>query len=393
VTQPSSLRVLSVNAGSSSLKLALWSFDQDREQLIGSGAVEGIGGSGRSWLQDGDGKSVFSGDGANDQASALQLLLEAMHKQNWPEPTAVGHRIVHGGPDHREPIAVGPRVIEALRAAVPFAPLHLPSELALIEAVQAHSAELAQVVCFDTYFHRSLPECAWRLALPRKLSDEGVRRYGFHGLSYEYIVSSLGADTLGRAVIAHLGSGSSLAAVSGGRSQDTTMGFTPSGGLIMGTRAGDLDPGVLVYLLRERQFSTDALAHLIDHEAGLLGISQRSADMQKLLAARASDPASAQAIESYCYVLRKSIGAFAAVLSGLDTLVFTGGIGEHSAEVRQETCVALGHLGIELDPAANAAHAAVISRPGSRCTVRVIATDEARMIARHTRAVLSQRAQ
>jgi acetate kinase len=400
VSSTNSAPVLTVNAGSSSLKLALWTGtgaadNDDNERLLGSGAVEGIGdsGSGRSWLQNADGKKVFTGAGTSDQAAAVQLLLTAMQKQAWPEPTAVGHRIVHGGPDHRSPALVEPALIDALRAAVPFAPLHLPSELALIEALQARSPALPQVVCFDTYFHRDLPERAWRLPLPRKLTEEGLRRYGFHGLSYEYIVSSLGAEQLGRAVIAHLGSGSSLAAVSGGRSQDTTMGFTPSGGLIMGTRTGDLDPGVLVYLLRERHFTTDVLAQLIDHEAGLLGISQRSADMQKLLAARASDPACAQAVESYCYVLRKYIGAFAAVLSGLDTLVFTGGIGEHAAEIRQETCAALGHLGIELDPAANAAHAAVISRPGGRCTVRVIATDEARMIARHTHAVLSQRAQ
>src|SRR5581483_4736543 len=238
-------------------------------------------------------------------------------------------------------------------------------------------------------FHRRMPEVAQRLPLPRTLWAQGIRRYGFHGLSYEYVVATAGAATLGRAVIAHLGNGASLAAVRDGLPVDTTMGFTPAGGLMMGTRSGDLDPGVLVHLLTQEGYGAAALERLVDHESGLLGVSGVTSDMKTLLEARASQPAAAEAIELFCYLLRKHVGALATVLGGLDSLVFTGGIGEHAAAVRRETCRGLEHLGIQLDPGRNARHDPVISAPGSPCTVRIVPTDEDLMIARHTRRLLS----
>jgi acetate kinase len=235
-----------------------------------------------------------------------------------------------------------------------------------------------------------MPAVAQRLPLPRALWDAGIRRYGFHGLSYEYVVQAVGAAALGRAVIAHLGNGASLAAVRDGRSVDTTMGFTPAGGCMMGTRPGDLDPGVLVHLLAQRGYDAAALERLVERESGLRGVSGLTADMQTLLTRRADEPAAGEAVELFCYSVRKHVGALAAVLGGLDTLVFTGGIGEHAAPVREEICRGLEHLGIRLDARRNAAHAAVVSAAESRCTVRVVPTDEDLMIARHTRAALRQ---
>ena len=298
---------------------------------------------------------------------------------------AVGHRVVHGGPNHSAPRLVTPEVLSDLRAATPFAPVHLPAELALIAAVAARLPGVPQVVCFDTAFHRHLPAVSRRLPLPRRYFDAGVKRYGFHGLSYEYLVGELGRvagpAAAGRVIVAHLGSGASLAAVRGGQCLDTTMGFTPAGGLVMATRAGDLDPGVLVYLARSEGLTADQLDRLVTRESGLVGVSGTSADMRDLLAARATDPAAADAVTLFCHTARKHVGALAAVLGGLDTLVFSGGVGEHAPEVRAEICAGLGFLGVTLDPAANAANAAVISAPGP-ATVRVIPTDEEVVIAR-----------
>jgi acetate kinase len=235
-----------------------------------------------------------------------------------------------------------------------------------------------------------MPAVAQRLPLPRELHAKGIQRYGFHGLSYEYVVNTLGPATLGRAVIAHLGNGASLAAVRDGLPVDTTMGFTPTGGLMMGTRSGDLDPGVLVHLLAHEGFDAGAIERLVDHESGLLGVSGTTSDMKALLETRATDPRAADAVELFCYVLRKHIGAFAAVLGGLDTLVFTGGIGERATPVREETCGGLGHLGIQIDRGRNARHDPVISTPKSACTVRVVRTEEDLMIARHTRGLLAR---
>ena len=237
-----------------------------------------------------------------------------------------------------------------------------------------------------------MPAVAQRLPLPRALRAKGIQRYGFHGLSYEYVVATIGAATLGRAVIAHLGNGASLAAVRDGLPVDTTMGFTPTGGLMMGTRSGDLDPGVLVHLLAHEGFDAGAIERLVDHESGLLGVSGTTSDMKALLETRATETHAAEAVELFCYVLRKHIGAFAAVLGGIDTLVFTGGIGERAAPVREETCRSLEHLGIRIDRERNARHDPIISAPGSACTVRTVRTDEDLMIARHTRALLARSA-
>src|SRR5262249_41571464 len=301
---------------------------------------------------------------------------------------AAGHRVVHGGPNHSSSERVDESLLAELRRLVPFAPLHLPSAIKGIEAVKARFPGMPQVACFDTAFHRSMPEVAQRFPLSRDLWDEGVRRYGFHGLSYEYIVATLGAAARGRLVIAHLGNGASLAAVLKGQPMDTTMGFTPTGGVMMGTRSGDLDPGVLIHLMQEKGYGPAELDELVNNRAGLLGVSGISPDMRTLLEQRDREPHAAQAVEMFCYQLRKHIAALTSVLGGLDTLVFTGGIGEHSAPVRWEVCQGLAHLGITLDPDQNAAHAEVISASRSACTVRVIPTNEDLMIARHTRSLL-----
>jgi acetate kinase len=326
--------------------------------------------------------------GFPDHQTAVRASLSALEELHLPQPHAVGHRLVHGGPKYRAPTRVNPDLMRSLSRLVTFAPLHLPSEIQGIEAVTTNFPHLPQVVCFDTAFHASLPEIAQRFPLPRSFWDEGIRRYGFHGLSYEYITSELGAAAQGRTIIAHLGNGVSLAAVRDGRSFDTTMGFTPTGGVMMGTRSGDLDPGILLYLLTEKGYDAQRLEQVVNHQAGLIGVSGTSPDMKTLLEQQASDPKAAQAVEMFCYQLRKHIGAFTAVLGGLDTLVFTGGIGEHAAPVRWEVCAGLAYLGIQLDPQRNATHADLISVPHSRCTVRVTPTHEDLMIARHTRAVI-----
>ena len=386
---PDAPRILCLNGGSSSVKVALFALDA-AETRVFVGAVEGTdGGTGRLWLRGTDGGLLV--DGRVDVAGpggAVHALLDALASHGAGVPAAVGHRVVHGGPQHAAPERVDARLVAALRRLVPFAPLHLPVALAGIEAVAARLPGVPQVACFDTAFHRGMPAVAQRLPLPRALWDAGIRRYGFHGLSYEYVVQEVGAAALGRAVIAHLGNGASLAAVRDGRSVDTTMGFTPAGGCMMGTRPGDLDPGVLVHLLAQRGYDAAALERLVEHESGLRGVSGLTADMQTLLTRRADEPAAGEAVELFCYSVRKHVGALAAVLGGLDTLVFTGGIGEHAAPVREEICRGLEHLGIRLDARRNAAHAAVVSAAESRCTVRVVPTDEDLMIARHTRAAL-----
>ncbi len=322
--------VLALNGGSSSLKYAL--FDGDRE--IKRGEHDRIG---------------------TDHAAAVHAILDEVR------PDAVGHRLVHGGPDHCEPARVDAALFAALERAVPFAPLHLPAELRTIAAVREHLGDVPQVVCFDTGFHRTLPEVARRLPIPAALDAAGLRRYGFHGLSYEHVAAVVPAASQQKAIFAHLGSGASMVAVRDGRAIDTTMGLTPTGGLVMGTRSGDLDPGLLVYLIAQGY----DIAHLVEHESGLLGISGTTSDMQELVAARAADPRAALAIDIFCYQARKWIGALAAVLDGVDTLVFTGGIGAHAADIRTAICGGLGYLAIR--------------------EVLVVAADEEQVIARHTR--------
>ena len=382
--------ILSFNSGSSSDKFALNRLSADGEKLLAEGAAEGIGfGKGRLWIRDGDAKTLSDGERSFPRSiDALGALFDEMERLRLPRPDAIGHRVVHGGPNHFDPERVTPELIEALRTLIPFAPLHIPVEIEAIEGLTSRFPGVAQVVCFDTGFHRHMPEIARRFALPRALWDEGVCRYGFHGISYEYILSTLGSAAPARLVIAHLGNGASMVAVQNGRPIDTTMGFTPTGGFMMGTRSGDLDPGLIVYLINQKSYDGRRLERLVNQESGLLGVSNISSDVKTLLAKRSADPNAALAIEMFCYQMRKQIGALASAMGGLDLLVFTAGIGERAVPVRLEVCRGLEYLGIELDRQRNDAHADPISAPGSRCTVRVIPTNEDLMIARHTRQLI-----
>jgi acetate kinase len=378
--------VLALNGGSSSLKFAAFSIGdgEGEPRELARGAVERIG-SADAVLRVGAAGTTPREEHcrAGDLGTALPRVLDALTGLGI-RLDAAGHRIVHGGPKHLQPTRVDNSLITSLREAIPFAPLHLPGELALIEAVGRERPALPQVACFDTAFHARMPEIAKRLPLPSWLWDSGVHRYGFHGLSYESIVRTLGSLVSGRVIVAHLGNGASMVALRDGEPLETTMGFTPSAGLVMGTRPGDLDPGVVVYLSRDRGMDASALEDLISRHSGLLALSESTSDMQSLLAARASDHRAELAVAMFCYSARKWIGALSAVLGGLDTLVFTGGIGEHAAPVREEICRELAHLGIDLDPARNARSESVVTVDGSLCTVRVIATDEELVVARHT---------
>jgi acetate kinase len=382
--------ILCINSGSSSIKFALYLI-QETEELIAQGAVERIGLSGGwLWLKDHQGKRLLDShsDYADHKEAVKAMFSTAIAAQHLPNPDGVGHRLVHGGPKHITPEIVTPELMLTLRSLIPLAPLHLPGEIKGIDAVAEHYPGLSQAVCFDTAFHRRIPEMAQWLPIVRSLWHEGLHRYGFHGLSYEYIVSALGKNTKGRVIIAHLGNGASMAALKDGKPQDTTMGFSAIGGLMMGTRCGDLDPGILFYLMDEKGYDARQLEKLLNQRSGLIGVSGISSDMKTLLDQRATEPHAAQAIELFCYTARKYIGALAAVLGGLDTLVFTGGIGERAAPVRWMICHGLDYLGIRVDPGNNDANAGIISIYKSPCTVRVIPTNEDLMIARHTRALL-----
>jgi acetate kinase len=382
--------ILCINSGSSSIKFALYRLTPE-EELLTKGAVEHIGmPGGWLWLEDGAGTHLANRHGDfSDHRKAVQAMVSlAVDDYRFPPPDGVGHRLVHGGPHHTTPEIVTPQLLLNLRKFIPFAPLHLPSEIQGVEAVRANHPELGQVVCFDTAFHRHLPEVAQRFPLPRSLYHEGVHRYGFHGLSYEYIVSALGDGVRGRVVVAHLGNGASMAALQDGRPQDTTMGFTPIGGLMMGTRSGDLDPGILVYLMDEKGYNARQFDKLLNHRSGLIGVSGISSDMETLLEKSSTELHAAQAVEMFCYQARTAVGGLSAILGGLDALVFTGGIGERAAPVRRLICEGLEFLGIRLDPQRNEAHAPIISSKDSPCTVRVIPTNEGLMIARHTHRLL-----
>jgi len=301
---------------------------------------------------------------------------------------------VHGGPDYSEPQAISPRIREELLRLVPFAPNHLPEEIAIVDALAEHAPGIPQVACFDTAFHQRMPDVARRLAIPASYDRRGVRRYGFHGLSYAFLIEELsrvaGPDAArGRVILAHLGNGSSLAAVQNGVSIDTTMGFTPIGGVVMSTRSGDLDPGVVTYIARTEHVSGNEIEEILSKRSGLVGLSGTTGDMRQLLARERDDEAARLAVGAFVYSVVKAVGAFTAILGGLETLVFAGGIGEHAAAVRARVCGALTYLGVALEPAANDAHASVISQDTSRVTVRVIPTDEELMIARATYRVVA----
>ena len=386
--------VLSVNAGSSSLKLSLYRVSADGEQQAGWGHVDRIGQEeGHFAVYDGDGNVLAENHNPCPlHGDAMKALCRVLRKSGVGEPDAIGHRLVHGGERFTEPALIDPEVMNELRELIPFAPLHLPAQIQCIETAYQIFPGLCQVGCFDTALHRRMPEAAQRYPLPRWLWDEGVRRYGFHGLSYEYILSVLPDNAAGRIIIAHLGQGASLAAVRDGQPVDTTMGFTPTGGLMMATRSGDLDPGVLLYLMDVKGYDAAKIDDLVNFKAGLWGVSNGGSDMKTLLARRQSDPFANQAIEMFCYYLRKYIGSLTAVLGGLDTLVFTGGIGEKGAAVRWEACQGLEYLGIALDAEKNDANADIISTSDSRCCVRVIPTNENLMIARHTNRIVCKQA-
>jgi acetate kinase len=384
--------ILCINSGSSSIKFALYQF-QETEALLAQGAVERIGlPGGWLWLKDHRGERLVDRhvDYADHNAAVKAMFATVLEGQQLPAPEGVGHRLVHGGPNHLAPEIITPELMLTLRSLIPLAPLHLPGEIKGIAAVTGHYPGLSQVACFDTAFHRRMPEVAQRVPIERSLWHAGIHRYGFHGLSYEYIAGALNRDIRGRVIIAHLGNGASMAALKDGRPQDTTMAFSALGGLMMGTRCGDLDPGILLYLMDEKGYDSRQLEKLLEQHSGLVGVSGISSDMKTLLDQRASEPHADQAIELFCYTARKSVGALAAVLGGLDMLVFTGGIGERAAPVRWMICRGLEYLGMHLDPGRNDAHADTISTDQSPCKVRVIPTDEDLMIARHTRAVLSK---
>ncbi|MEY2340706.1 acetate/propionate family kinase [Acidithiobacillus sp. IBUN Pt1247-S3] len=380
--------ILALNSGSSSLKFALYDFAGEVVQRKGEGAIERIGQSvGRFWWR-GD-RRLDRTAAFPDLSSALKALLDLFQELGLEQLSAIGHRVVSGGPELREHCAIDEHVLQTLRASLRFAPLHLPAEIAVMEAVSQHWSKTPQFACFDTAFHRSIPELAARYPLPRNLWQEGVRKYGFHGLSYEYILTQI--PTPGRTIIAHLGNGASLAAVQDGNCVDTSMGLSPTGGIVMGTRCGDLDPGVLLYLLEEKGYSANQLERILNHLSGLLGLSGLSGDMQVLLAARENDPHAAFAIDAFAYSVRKMIGCYLAVLGGADRLVFTGGIGEHAPLLRELICTPLGALGFVLDNAANQTGQRRISRSESPVEILCIPTDEDRMIAEHSYQLLRQR--
>jgi acetate kinase len=387
---PARHTILCINVGSSSCKFALYSVSGGAASIVAEGAADRIGSSGgKIKIHDANGHLLAESDRelARPQA-AVDALFDEFECLKLPRLDAVGHRIVHGGASHVAPELVTPALLDDLKSLIPFAPLHMPGGIEGIEAVAARHPKLPQVACFDTAFHRGMPECAERFPLPRELWDAGIRRYGFHGISYEYIMQALGADVPSRLIIAHLGNGASMAAVLNGHPHDTTMGFTPAGGFMMGTRPGDLDPGVIVYLLEQKRYDAKRLAELVNLESGLLGVSGLSSDVKTLLDARAANADAAMAIEMFCYQIRKSVGALAAALGGLDMLIFTGGIGEHAAAIRAEVCDGLEYLGLAIDSRRNEANEDTISSAGSKCRVRVIPTNENLMVARHTTALV-----
>jgi acetate kinase len=388
--QPS-LRILTLNSGSSSLKFALYDLGQ-AETLVASGSIERIGlKAGRFRVSDASsGTSVDQPQDLPDHDAALKILFKWLADYApGQDLDAAGHRIVHGGPNYNRPQVITPDLLATLHEIIALAPDHLPHEIKAIQAVSRTLPRLKQIACFDTAFHRHMPRVAQLYALPRHFWHEGILRYGFHGLSYEYIMQELrkedGAQVAdGRVIIAHLGNGASMAAVWRGRSVDTTMGFTPASGLVMGTRSGDLDPGVLLYLLEERGMRPSTLSDLVNEHAGLLGISGLSSDMKDLLSQAAENAHAAEAVALFCYQAKRFLGSLIAVLGGLDTLVFTGGIGENAPAIRQRICQGMEFLGIYLDPDRNDANAPVISRVEGPVAVRVMKTNEELMIARHT---------
>lgn len=379
--------MLVLNAGSSSLKFALFDGGPNLVRIF-SGAIDRIGSAEATFTLRGKNEDEQMGLSAPNHVSGLNYLLTRLAGVTGTVGfCAVGHRVVHGGPHYRDPQKVDRTMLAELRRIRSFDPEHLPAEIALMEVMAAKFPDVPQVACFDTAFHSNLPRTARVLSIPRRYEAQGVQRYGFHGLSYAYLMRELervaGAQAAnGRIILAHLGNGASMAAVRDGHGVDTTMAFTPVAGLVMGTRSGDIDPGLVAFLAQSEQMTASQFDKMVNHESGLLGVSETSSDMRDLLARETEDVRAAEAVALFCYQAKKQMGAYAAALGGLDTLVFAGGIGENAPSVRARICEGLSFLDIELSESSNAKNAAVISTDKSRVTVRVIRTDEELMIAR-----------
>ena len=390
--------ILVINAGSSSIKFSVFETTADRAVSAEiHGQIEGIGNSPRLEVADAKGRGIVDRTvTAEDHESAITAIHDwfSEHVGSESRFAGVGHRVVHGGTTYAEPLLLDDRIITELEALIPLAPLHQPHNVAAIRAIRTAAPKVPQVACFDTAFHRAQPPLAQLFALPRELTARGVRRYGFHGLSYEYIASVLPrivpecAD--GKLVVAHLGNGASLCAIDKGRSIATTMGFTPVDGLVMGTRTGALDPGVILYLLQHEGLNAAAIEKLIYERSGLRGVSGLSSDMRTLLASHL--PESREAVDLFVYRIGRELGSMAAALGGFGALVFTGGIGEHAAEIRAGVCHDAAWLGITLDEAANTAGGPRISTLDSEVSAWVVPTDENLMVARHTRRLLDGKA-
>ena len=386
--KPANPRILTINGGSSSIKFALFEAGDSLRRILGGG-IERIGRPEAILRVNGiSQEDTFSRSvAAPDHTVAVGALMDWIEKRSGRNAlTAVGHRVVDGGPKYSEPQRITAEMVEELRSLSPFDPEHLPEEILLTEAFHRRFPDLPQVACFDTAFHHDLPRVARLLPIPRRYEAQGVRRYGFHGLSYAFLIEELarlaGSEAAqGRVILAHLGNGASLAAVREGKSVDTSMSFTPAAGVPMSTRSGDLDPGLVWYLARTEKMNAKQFNELVNFQSGLLGISETSSDMRDLLDRETHDVRAAEAVALFCYQVKKWIGAFAAALGGLDTLVFAGGIGEHAPPVRARICDGLGFLGIELEEERNRANEGVISAADSRVAVRVIRTDEERVIA------------
>jgi acetate kinase len=387
--------ILTVNGGSSSIKFALFDAGDSLRRVL-EGGIERIGLPQARFVVKGSDKAEnFSKSvTAANHTQAVGLLMDWIEQRiQRGELNAVGHRVVHGGPKYSEPQRITPAMVKELHQLRPFDPEHLPEEILLTEAFFHRFPDLLQVACFDTAFHHDLPRVARQFPIPRRYEAQGVRRYGFHGLSYAFLMEELARiagpqAARGRVVLAHLGNGASLAAVNEGKSVDTSMGLTPTGGIPMSTRSGDLDPGLVWYLERTEKITAKKFNEMVNFQSGLLGISETSSDMQDLLEHETTDVRAAEAVALFCYQVKKFIGAYAAALGGLDTLVFAGGIGENAPKVRARVCQGLGFLGIELEEMRNAAGAALISTAGSRVAVRVMHTDEEVMIAKTVYRVL-----
>ena len=387
--KPVNPRILTINGGSSSIKFALFEAGDSLRQIL-EGGIERIG-LPEATLRV---KGVEQADNfsrlvkAPDHTAAVGALMDWIEERSGRDAlTAVGHRVVHGGPKYYKPQRITAEMVEELRRLSPFDPDHMPEEILLTSAFHRRFPDLPQVACFDTAFHHDLPRVAQLLPIPRRYEAQGVRRYGFHGLSYAFLMEELArlgdpAATTGRVILGHLGNGASLVAVRDGKPLDTSMSFTPAAGVPMSTRSGDLDPGLVWYLARTEKMSAKQFNEMVNFQSGLLGVSETSSDMRDLLDRETQDVRAAEAVALFCYQVKKWIGAFAAALGGLDTLVFAGGIGENAPAVRARICDGLGFLGIGIDEKRNAANEGVISAAASRVAVRVIRTDEERMIAK-----------